>query len=489
MFHFVILCLALQQKIDMSEVLKYPLTPVPLAFCHYDGSFRDTPKSKLSKHLRESIESSQPSYIDAIIIDGNFYFYLLADLPVTFGGISRKILVKLCNLKAPRIDIIFDQIKTPSIKDYERDQRSKANDRSLNYQISGPLQTRPPKFKDALRNDQFKDSLIQFLVNSWEDDSFADIISYKLIYVTYREKCFCFSSSEGNVYKNEVVSLCSSHEEADSQIFFHLHSMSDESNVVIRSNDADVLVIAIGQARVLKSDVWIEHGFTSDNSLAYVHVNSVINFLGMELSEAMPGFHSFTGCDYTPAFSGRGKLGPPKILQQHKDIQQAFISIGKEDDVSDEVVLQLEKFVCKMYGCRNSGSVDEARQKQFFRTYKPKRNKPVLSAKGISSISMPPCSKVLYQQILRVHLISATWLKSYKADPPSISPTDSGFEIVNEKCYPKWHDGDITPSSIDCISNNANEDEDDEILSHEDDEDDLADAESDDELFADIWYL
>ena len=69
-----ILCLALQQKIDTSEVLKYPLTPVPLAICHYDGSFRDTPKSKLSKHLRESIESSQPSYIDAIIINGNFIF-------------------------------------------------------------------------------------------------------------------------------------------------------------------------------------------------------------------------------------------------------------------------------------------------------------------------------------------------------------------------------------------------------------------------------
>ena len=74
----------------------------------------------------------------------------------------------------------------------------------------------------------------------------------------------------------------------------------------------------------------------------------------MELSEAMPGFHSFMGCNYTPAFCGRGKLSPLKILQQHKDIQQAFVSIGKEDTVSDEVVLQLDKFVCKMYGCRNS---------------------------------------------------------------------------------------------------------------------------------------
>ena len=136
----------------MSEVLKYPLTPVPFAFCHYDGSFRDTPKSKLSKHLRESIESSQPSYIDAIIIDANFYFHLLADRPVTFGGIFSKILVKLCNLKAPQIDLVFDQITTPSIKDYERDQRSKANDRSLTNQISGSAQNGPPKFKNALRN-------------------------------------------------------------------------------------------------------------------------------------------------------------------------------------------------------------------------------------------------------------------------------------------------------------------------------------------------
>ena len=102
---------------------------------------------------------------------------------------------------------------------------------------------------------------------------------------------------------------------------------------------------------------------------------------------------------------------------------------------------------------------------------------------------MPPCSKVLYQQILRVHLISATWLKSYQADHPSISPTDSGFEIVNEKCYPKWHDGHITPPSIDGISSNANENDDDEMFSHEDDEDDLADVESDDELFADIRYI
>ena len=33
-----ILCLSMQQKIDRAEVLKYPLTPVPLCLSHVDGS-------------------------------------------------------------------------------------------------------------------------------------------------------------------------------------------------------------------------------------------------------------------------------------------------------------------------------------------------------------------------------------------------------------------------------------------------------------------
>ena len=101
--------------------------------------------------------------------------------------------------------------------------------------------------------------------------------------------------------------------------------------------------------------------------------------------------HAFTGCDYTPAFSGRGKTRPLKILQQCEDIQQAFISLGKTDEINDESVILLERFVCKMYGnSKRLSNVDEARLKQFYLAYKPKRNKPILSVKSINSFSMPP---------------------------------------------------------------------------------------------------
>ena len=82
------MCLALEDKIDMT----YPLTPLPLASCHLDGTLWDTLKSKLSNVVKSSIQSSEPKYVDVYIIDGNFYLYLQTDLPATFFGVLEKFL-------------------------------------------------------------------------------------------------------------------------------------------------------------------------------------------------------------------------------------------------------------------------------------------------------------------------------------------------------------------------------------------------------------
>ena len=46
-----ILKLSLEKKIDMAEVLKFPLTPVPLSLSHVDGTMQKTQKATLLKHL------------------------------------------------------------------------------------------------------------------------------------------------------------------------------------------------------------------------------------------------------------------------------------------------------------------------------------------------------------------------------------------------------------------------------------------------------
>ena len=46
-----ILNISLEKKIDMGEVLSYPLTSIPLSLSHADGSIHKTPKSAILIHL------------------------------------------------------------------------------------------------------------------------------------------------------------------------------------------------------------------------------------------------------------------------------------------------------------------------------------------------------------------------------------------------------------------------------------------------------
>jgi len=202
-----ILYLALENKIDIGEVLKYPLTPVPLSLCHTDGTMFKTQKPSLMEEIEGRYLSVDPTYIDAMLIDGIFFLHLLVNLLPLFGQVSRHILVKLCNIKASRIDIVFYQVKTPSIKDCERDRRS-FTDRNLMYVITGPMQKRPSNFVESLRSNDFKRSLVNFLVDDWRKDEYASIIGNKTIYATNNNECFKYCVKDGNIIKTlEEVSI------------------------------------------------------------------------------------------------------------------------------------------------------------------------------------------------------------------------------------------------------------------------------------------
>ena len=68
-----ILCLSMQQKRDMAEVLKYLLTLVPLYLSHVDGSVNSTPKSNLLSYINSQFVAVPPSSIDITIIVAAFF--------------------------------------------------------------------------------------------------------------------------------------------------------------------------------------------------------------------------------------------------------------------------------------------------------------------------------------------------------------------------------------------------------------------------------
>ena len=68
-----LLCLSLEEKTDMAEVLSYPLTYVPLSLSYSDGSMLSSPKSNLMKYLQTFAVSKTPEVVHETIIDAMFY--------------------------------------------------------------------------------------------------------------------------------------------------------------------------------------------------------------------------------------------------------------------------------------------------------------------------------------------------------------------------------------------------------------------------------
>ena len=98
------------------------------------------------------------------------------------------------------------------------------------------------------------------------------------------------------------------HEEADTLIAFHIAQMAGR-NIMVRASDTDVLVIRIGalgqQRREVRSTSNIIMDCGMGNSRRYINVTNITDNLEERqprLSKALPGYHAFTGCDFTSAF-------------------------------------------------------------------------------------------------------------------------------------------------------------------------------------------
>ncbi|GFW80337.1 hypothetical protein TNCV_2944701 [Trichonephila clavipes] len=152
--------ISMDYNVDISNILSYPITSVPLSMCHLDGTICKTNKSDLMKCLEKEVQHEQRHHIDVLIIDGLFLLHTMKNVPKTFGNISKKLLQMVTHLKASRIDVIFDQYFTPSIKDYEYSQRLESA--QLEYTITGPEQIRSSDFAKELKNLNFKEALVDF---------------------------------------------------------------------------------------------------------------------------------------------------------------------------------------------------------------------------------------------------------------------------------------------------------------------------------------
>jgi len=328
-----IFLLSQKHDIDLERLFSYPLSPVPWSLGTADGALMKTNKSQLMKYLEAKVapaENVDSVADDVAVIDGNAVFQSITSPPSTFADLASHIF----HTRLPKsrvIHFVTDTYHRYSIKEMERQRRGS----STCYKICGPKTRVPHDWKGFLRNSDNKTELTNVILNEWQSDQYAKHLHDRQLFFVNGSYCYCLSTVDGRTTTSqEIPQLFSTQEEADTRIILHClfetQRRSSDSTVAVRSPDTDVLVLLIAYATQIPNKLYFDTGV--GNKRRRIDVHAIEAVLGERLSAALPGFHSFTGCDSISAFVRRGKTKPFKLLETCAPSQEylcVFESLGR----------------------------------------------------------------------------------------------------------------------------------------------------------------
>ena len=78
-------------------------------------------------------------------------------------------------------------------------------------------------------------------------------------------------------------------------------------------------------------EIWLDAGAQGKYNLGFTNVKSIYSELGETLYEALPSYHTLTGCDYTTSLFKKGKFRPLKLFQKDTDAQIVLSELSTLD--------------------------------------------------------------------------------------------------------------------------------------------------------------
>ena len=160
------------------------------------------------------------------------------------------------------------------------------------------------------------------------------------------------------------------------------------------------------------ANVWMMAGTAARGN--FFNIRAISKNLLPGLLSALFPFYALTGCDTTSYISNHSKLLAWKMFQD-KYLLVALLGEGK---LTANKVKDAEKFICAMYNCGNTESVNDARVLLFSKTKKPEK--------------LPPTKDVLELHINRVHYQSLVWKQASCQEPLLPNPDGKGWKIEGE---------------------------------------------------------
>ena len=158
---------------------------------------------------------------------------------------------------------------------------------------------------------------------------------------------------------------------------------------------------------------------------------------GQSLSSALLGFHALTGCDSVSSFCGKGKKRPWDTVRQNTAHQKALKLLGKDAKMKSKTCRECEKFVCSLY-TTNSKAGNTVNQVRFW----------LFCQKQLKNEGIPPTHDSLVHHLERPKYIPLVWKKAIDAKQALLSPTESGWEMINESLRPILMTQDSAPKGL-----------------------------------------
>ena len=126
-------------------------------------------------------------------------------------------------------------------------------------------------------------------------------------------------------------------------------SLCGYQRIMIRTNDTDVVVLAVSIANIIQADELCV-GYGSGKHLRNIPVHTIAATLGPEKASVLPLFHALTGPDMVSFFGGRGKKtvwDVWNVFPQLTPVLRTLTSVP--NDIDNECMVVIEKFVILMY--------------------------------------------------------------------------------------------------------------------------------------------
>lgn len=457
------------EKLDLQELLRYPLMPVPSALGTPDGHLLKTDKSKGFQNLTKDTEDTYvpPDQDTMNIEDGNAIFHSLKEMPKTFKAICDSVLSIATTGKS---NVIFstDSYMQDSIKSMERSMRG-CGERRL---IQGENTRRPENWKEFLSNNENKEQLSVLLLKVWCNDENILKIHNKKIITVCKGKAYKLETNGGKVTALEIPSLSSTQEETDTRVILYCSYAHEQGYryVRIRSPDTDIFFILLYYASSLKVQLLFDTG--TGNKRRLIDITHLSNEFTSNYRAALLGLHAYTRCDTTSSFKGIGKVKPLKILQKKTKYQEVFKCLGESWKITDDLFLAIEEFTCIMYSSRTKTKEVDRLRYEMLVSKCGGPGKSLDTKKNIDLSTLPPPRVCLQEHIKRVNYQVGIWKRAHCPKPQIPHPTqDHGWVMNNGILEPLWYKGAPLPASLADILENVGDNEDNVSEDRESDDD------------------